>query len=213
MASIDELKSLASRRNGFARPNQFLVELPAIGGVSPTEMNVLCTRASLPDKQILTADRRISMEFEKIAYGYAVSDVSFAFYALNDYGPRKYLDAWRNRVIDEETLEVGYKVDYEFPIKIHQLKKPVPNGTNNNTSFNLNINLGPLEFNLGSRGIGGGSVYSVELINAFPTTIQSIDFSNELDGLVEISTQVSFTNWRVIEPSQNFINANIAIGL
>ena len=201
MASIDELKSLASRRNGFARPNQFLVELPAIGGVSPTEMNILCTRASLPDKQILTADRKISMEFEKIAYGYAVNDVAFAFYALNDYGPRKYLDAWRNRVIDEETLEVGYKVDYEFPIKIHQLKKPV-------AGFSRNI--GPLNISL---DIGGGSVYSVELINAFPTTIQSIDFSNELDGLVEISTQVSFTNWRVIEPSQNFINANIAIGL
>lgn len=201
MASIDELKSLASRRNGFARPNQFLVELPAIGGISPNEMNILCTRASLPDKQILTADRRISMEFEKIAYGYAVNDVAFAFYALNDYGPRKYLDAWRNRVIDEETLEVGYKVDYEFPIKIHQLKKPV-------AGFSRNI--GPLNISL---DIGGGSVYSVELINAFPTTIQSIDFSNELDGLVEISTQVSFTNWRVIEPSQNFINANIAIGL
>jgi hypothetical protein len=201
MASIDELKSLASRRNGFARPNQFLVELPAIGGISPNEMNILCTRASLPDKQILTADRRISMEFEKIAYGYAVNDVAFAFYALNDYGPRKYLDAWRNRVIDEETLEVGYKVDYEFPIKIHQLKKPV-------AGFSRNI--GPLNISL---DVGGGSVYSVELINAFPTTIQSIDFSNELDGLVEISTQVSFTNWRVIEPSQNFINANIAIGL
>jgi hypothetical protein len=201
MASIDELKSLTSKRNGFARPNQFLVELPAIGGVSPSEMNILCTRASLPDKQILTADRRISMEFEKIAYGYAVNDVAFAFYALNDYGPRKYLDAWRNRVIDEETLEVGYKVDYEFPIKIHQLKKPV-------AGFSRNI--GPLNISL---DIGGGSVYSVELINAFPTTIQSIDFSNELDGLVEISTQVSFTNWRVIEPSQNFINANIAIGL
>ena len=68
MASIDELKSLATRRNGLARPNQFLVELPAIGGISPSEMNILCTRASLPDKQILTADRRISMEFEKIAY-------------------------------------------------------------------------------------------------------------------------------------------------
>lgn len=201
MASIDELKSLASRRNGFARPNQFLVELPAIGGISPNEMNILCTRASLPDKQILTADRKISMEFEKIAYGYAVNDVAFAFYALNDYGPRKYLDAWRNRVIDEETLEVGYKVDYEFPIKIHQLKKPV-------AGFSRNI--GPLNISL---DIGGGSVYSVELINAFPTTIQSIDFSNELDGLVEISTQVSFTNWKVIEPSQNFINANIAIGL
>lgn len=202
MASIDELKSLASRRNGLARPNQFLVELPAIGGISPSEMNILCTRASLPDKQILTADRRMSMEFEKIAYGYAVPDVSFSFLAMNDYGPRRYLDSWRSRIINEETLEVGYKVDYEFPVKIHQLRKPF-------TGFSRNI--GPINVSL---DIGAGSVYSVELINSFPTSIQSIDLSNELDGLVEVSVAMSFTNWKTIGSSQNFINASVlsAIG-
>lgn len=202
MASIDELKSLVSRRNGLARPNQFLVELPAIGGISPSEMNILCTRASLPDKQILTADRRISMEFEKIAYGYAVPDVSFSFLAMNDYGPRRYFDSWRSQIINEETLEVGYKVDYEFPVKIHQLKRPV-------AGFSRNV--GPINVSL---DIGGGSVYSVELINSFPTSIQSIDLSNELDGLVEVSVAMSFTNWKSIRSSQNFINASVlsAIG-
>ena len=202
MASIDELKSLATRRNGLARPNQFLVELPAIGGISPSEMNILCTRASLPDKQILTADRRISMEFEKIAYGYAVPDVSFSFLAMNDYGPRKYFDSWRNRIINEETLEVGYKVDYEFPVKIHQLRKPI---------IGFSRNVGPLNAINISLDIGGGSVYSVELINSFPTTIQAIDLSNELDGLVEVSVQMSFTNWKTIESSQDFINASVSL--
>ena len=202
MASIDELKSLASRRNGLARPNQFLVELPAIGGISPSEMNILCTRASLPVKQILSHDRRISMEFEKIAYGYAVPDVAFSFLAMNDYGPRRYFDSWRSRILNEETLEVGYKVDYEFPVKIHQLRKPVAG---------FSRNFGPINVSL---DVGGGSVYSVELINSFPTTIQQIDLSNDLDGLVEVSVEMSFTNWKTIQSSQNFINASVlsAIG-
>ena len=105
MSSIDQLKSLASSKLGFAKNNQFLVELPSFGGASSSEMNILCSRVTLPGKQILTSDRRIGMQFEKIAYGYAVGDVAMSFYLLNDYGPRKYFDEWRNRVINEETLE------------------------------------------------------------------------------------------------------------
>lgn len=199
MASVDELKSLVSAKLGFARNNQFLVELPSIGGVSSSEMNILCTRVSLPSKQILSADRRIGMEFEKVAYGYAVDDVTMSFYLLNDYGPRKYFDAWRNIVLDEDTLEVGYKLDYERPVKIHQLRKPLAG---------LSTNIGPIRL---SADIGGGSVYSVELLNAYPTTIQAIDFSNELDGLLEVSVQLSYTNWKPIDASQNFLNFNLSI--
>ena len=199
MASVDELKSLVSTKQGFARSNQFLVELPPIGGISASEMNILCTRVSLPSKQILTADRRIGMEFEKVAYGYAVDDVAMSFYLLNDYGPRRYFDAWRNIILNEDTLEVGYKVDYEKPVKIHQLKKPFGS---------ISSNFGPINL---SATIGGGTVYSVELLNAFPTTIQAVDFSNELDGLLEVSVQLSYTNWKRIGASQNFVNFNLSI--
>ncbi len=199
MASVDELKSLVSAKQGFARSNQFLVELPSIGGISASEMNILCTRVSLPSKQILTADRRIGMEFEKVAYGYAVDDVAMSFYLLNDYGPRKYFDAWRNIVLDEDTLEVGYKVDYERPVKIHQLRRPFGN---------ISSNFGPINL---SAAIGGGTAYSIELLNAFPTTIQAVDFSNELDGLLEVSVQLSYTNWKRIGASQNFVNFNLSI--
>jgi hypothetical protein len=150
---------------------------------------------SLPGKQILTSDRRIGMQFEKIAYGYAVGDVAMSFYLLNDYGPRKYFDEWRNRVINEETLEVGYKVDYERPVKIHQLRKPIA-GLSANLGFIGRVGL----------ELGGGSVYTVELNDAFPTSIQAIDFSNELDGLLEVSIEISYTNWKTVSSTQNFLN-------
>jgi len=59
--------------------------------------------------------------------------------------------------------------------------------------------------------LGKGSVYSVELIEAFPTTISTIELSNELDGLLEVTVQMSYTRWQEIEPSQNFVDLDVDI--
>lgn len=215
MSSIDQIKSLASSKLGFARSNQFLVELPTtfsgaggflgqlttlltsgVGlGSGGGDLNLLCASATLPGKQILTHDRRIGMEFQKVAYGYAVDDVSLSFYALNDYGTRKYFDSWRNVVLNESGSIAGYKKDYAKDIKIHQLRKPIKN---------IGGGLGPIKVNL---GIGGGTVYSVRLIDAFPTTIQAIELNNDMDGLVQINVQLSYTNWEAVSGGQGWIQA------
>ena len=189
MASVDDLKAQIGKAKGLSRPNQFLVELPAD---TTGAGNILCTRASLPFKQIVTHDRRISMEFEKIAYGYAVGDVSLSFLSTNTYGVKKYFDAWRSSIVNEETLEIGYKKDYALPIKIHQLKKAEKRLSN---SFKI----GPISFETDFQ-LGRDTVYSVELREAFPTTYQAIDLSNDLDGITEFTVQISFTNWRAFEP-------------
>ena len=217
MASINELKGMASSKLGFARSNNFLVELPQLGanpfgrlagfvpsvpGLTPDatastrELNVLCKNAQIPGKQILSHDRRIGMIFEKVAYGYAVGDVNLSFYMLNDYSVMNYFDTWKRSVVDEQNLTVGYKKDYARPVKIHQLRKPLKT---------IGRNLGPISVDI---GLGSGSVYSVELVDAFPTTIGQIDFSNELDGLVELNVQLSYSNHVRIKPSQNFINVD-----
>lgn len=229
MASIDDLKSVATSKLGFARANQFLVELPPVGsggfggltgflanllpsipnipGIlntgnpSSREMNILCSNATLPGKQILTTDRRIGMEFQKVAYGYAVDDVSLTFYLMNDYGVKDYFDAWANLVLNQETGEVGYKQDYAKTVKIHQLRRP-------RKGFSANI--GPLT---GTVDIGGGTIYAVELVDAFPTTISGVQLSNELDGLVQLSVQLSYTKWNPVKVGlQNFVNANLNFG-
>ena len=213
MASIDQLKSIVSSKMGFARTNQFLVELPsnfessggflgqiagflASGNMGGGNLNLLCASTTLPGKQILTNERRIGMEFQKVAYGYAVEDVSMSFYALNDYGVRKYFDSWRASILDENTQGVKYKSQYAKDVKIHQLRKPIAN---------LGGNLGPLKINV---GIGGDTVYSVKLRGAFPTTISAIELNNELDGLVQINVQLSYTNWENTEGGQGWIQAS-----
>lgn len=216
MSNIDQIKSLASSKLGFARTNQFLVELPTtfagaggflgelttlltsgVGlGAGGGDLNLLCSSATLPGKQILTHDRAIGMERQKVAYGYAVDDVALTFYALNDYGVRKYFDSWRNIVLNEDGNIAGYKKDYAKDIKIHQLRKPIKN---------IGAELGPIKVNV---GLGGGSVYSVRLKDAFPTTIQAIELNNDMDGLVQISVQMSYTNWEQTTSGQGWIQAS-----
>ena len=41
MASINEIKALASRKGGFALSSQFLVKLPDIGFYNTRDLNIL----------------------------------------------------------------------------------------------------------------------------------------------------------------------------
>ena len=213
--SIEDIKALANTKLGFARNNKFLVTLPSVGvgggllagivgafggvggGASPRELNILCSNATMPAKQILTNDRRIGMEFQKIAYGYAVDDVSMTFYLMNDYGIKDYFDSWRSTILDEVGQASNYKNEYAKTVTIHQLRQPLKG---------FSKQLGPIRFN---AGIGGGSVYSVDLLEAFPISSSAIELNNDLDGLVQLTVTFAYTNWRRTRGVQNFINMDI----
>lgn len=213
--SIEDIKALVNTKLGFARPNKFLVTLPTVGvgggllngiigafsgmggGASPRELNILCSNASMPAKQILTNDRRIGMEYQKVAYGYAVDDVNMTFYLMNDYGVKDYFDSWRSTILDETGQASNYKNEYAKTVTIHQLRQPLK-------GFSKQV--GPIRFN---AGIGGGSVYSVDLLDAFPIASSAVELNNELDGLLQLSVTFAYTNWRRAKGVQNFINMDI----
>ena len=218
-SSVDELKALANTKLGFARPNRFLVTFPTSfggsggilgsvlgllniggGGASGRELNILCSNTTLPAKVTLTSERRIGMEFQKVAYGYAVDDVSMTFYLMNDYGVKEYFDAWRNSAIPEDggnAFTSNYKSSYAKSITIHQLRQPLK-------GFSRQV--GPIRFGL---GLGGGSVYSVELLDSFHVGTSAIELNNELDGLVQLTVTFAYTNWRRATNTQGFINMDI----
>ena len=213
--TIEDLKALVNTKLGFARPNKFLVTLPTVGvgggllagiigafggmggGASPRELNILCSNVTMPGKQILTNDRRIGMEFQKVAYGYAVDDITMTFYLMNDYGVKDYFDSWRSTILDEEGQESNYKNEYAKTVTIHQLRQPLKG---------FSKQLGPIRFN---AGLGGGSVYSVNLIEAFPIAASAIELNNDLDGLVQLQVTFAYTNWKRARGGQNFINMDI----
>ena len=207
-ASIDRIKSNINQRGGIARPNNFLVELPSLPGFDRANdnLNILCRSATIPSKQILTTDRRIGMEFEKVAYGYAVDDVSMSFLLTNDYYVRKYFDTWNKLIVGENNQVAAYKSNYQKRVVIHQLRNSIPT-----TAFDINVGRIPIGVDitgfLNSLSARSGvnvstTTYSVELIDAFPTTMNQIDFNNEQDGLIEMTVALSYTNFKRISSSQ-----------
>ena len=201
MATIDDLKSIATTRLGFARQNSFLVTLPSRFGTDPKELNILCSRATLPQKSIITSDRLIGTELQKVPYGYQVPETSLTFYLMNDYGVKKYFDNWRQAIIDDETLQIQYKDTFIEDVEIHQLRKPL---------LGFSKSVGP--FRAGVQ-IGGGTVYSVKLIDAFPLSVGEVILENGAnDAIIEFTVTLSFTNWKVTRSPQDFITGSFNIG-
>jgi hypothetical protein len=193
MSTISELKTSITFGGGLARSNKFMVDLPSLGRggimgfLGKRNMNILCRSAQLPGKQILTHDRRLGMEQQKIAYGYAVDDVTLTFMETGTYPIRNYFDEWRELILNEDQHTVKYKNEYAKRVVIHQLGMPIPIGAIASRIPAIDVQ---------------ASVYSVELVDAFPTTIGSVDFNNEMDGYVETTVQLSYKNWKRVPAGQ-----------
>ena len=215
--TIDDLKALVTSKGGVARGNVFAVSLPPLAGLRSRELNLLCSSVNLPGRQIMSQERDIGLISQKVANNQAYDDVSLTFRCLNDYGIKEYFETWQNLCIDQQSLEVGYLNEYAFNIKIHQLKRGF-GAPAYQTPFGI-PKLPPMATNivdkfLGATPLGGvidalkgeldlgfigqdDTVYSCELIQAFPTTMQSIELGDgNMDGLVNLSVQLSYKNWR-----------------
>ena len=103
----------------------------------------------------------------------------------------------RSSIVDEFGQASNYKNEYAKTVTIHQLRQPLK-------GFSKQV--GPIRFN---AGLGGGTVYSVDLLDAFPIAASAIELNNELDGLVQLTVTFAYTNWRRASGGQNFINMDI----
>lgn len=204
MASIEDLKGKLTSKNGIAAANQYRVELPRFGGASSRTLDVVCKEVNMPGKQVLTLDRQMGIFQEKVANGFAIEEVTMVFHVLNDYGVKKWFDSWQKTIVaDNGSMQgfVAYKNDYVKTIKIHQLRKPIAR---------FGFDLGPLDINFDAFG---STIYSVELIEAFPTTLTSIALSNDPDGLVEVSITFSYTKWKTVKDERSLIEADFNLNL
>jgi len=209
MSNIDQLKSTIGSKRGVARGNIYKVTLPPIAAVSTRELNLLCRAVNLPGRQIMTADRRIGNNFQKVAYGHAFDDINLTFLLLNDYGVRRYFEAWQGQAVNPYTLEPGYYNEYTKPVTISQLKKgvgfPIGNIDLGLPSLPSEIqgrlpSLGPINLAQGEIDLdfltGGDIIYECVLLEAHPTTMSAIELSDDAqDSLLQMNVQLSYRNW------------------
>jgi len=203
--TIDQFKSLVTQRNGIARPNLFRVKLPTLPGATSEELNILCKDVTIPGRQILTSNRQIGMKLEKIPYGYSVPEVSMTFHVLNDYGVKEYFETWQSLAVNQDTYEIGYQKTFAQDVVIEQLRKveKVPQflrresfsrgGISQFLPRTSDIGIFDTFFDIGA-GLSDIVIYKCKLIDAFPTGITDIQLNNELDGIVELNIQMSYTD-------------------
>ena len=157
-------------KSGMAKTSLYEVDLPYIAatGILPTSLNLMCRSATLPGRQVMTAERSIGIKLEKVANGFAVEDVSLTFYLTNDYEAKRYFDSWAALAIDPVTYELNYKYGasgYAQDVIIKQLNQR------------------------------SEIVYTCKLKDAFPTTINAVEFSSNEGSVVELNVQLSYTDW------------------
>ena len=155
----------------------------------------------MPGRQILTSDRIIGMKAIKTAYGFLHDDVSMTFHVMNDFKIKEYFEAWQQSVVNTTTQELNYFNEYTRNVEIRQLSKR----SNAFQKLANGLILADAIFELfGSdllsdsqvAGLANQTVHTVRLQNAYPTTLNGYELTNDLDGMVELNVQLSFKNWR-----------------
>lgn len=203
--NIDTFKGAVSAGKGFAKSNLFVVQLPTnIPGapvINSNTLNLVCKNIQMPGRQILTSDRIIGMKAIKTAYGFLHDDVSMTFHVMNDFKIKEYFEAWQQSVVNTTTQELNYFNEYTRNVEIRQLSKR----SNAFQKLANGLILADAIFELfGSdllsdsqvAGLANQTVHTVRLQNAYPTTLNGYELTNDLDGMVELNVQLSFKNWR-----------------
>lgn len=213
---IEDLKSQITSSGGLARGNQFMVTLPQLRtfSVDANELNLMCTAATLPGRQIMSVDYAIGTRSRKIANGYAVTDMTLTFLVANNHIVRKYFEAWQSEAHDPVTREIGYYNDYTKPVVISTVTKGVRlslykqqfgGGFQRIPSFIRNRlpDIGPFDLSQGEVDLGAKfpmkTTYSCRLLDCYPTSLTDQQLGNNEAGILELSVQLSFSDWESIE--------------
>jgi len=176
--SVDNLRSRINQKGGVARSNRYLVELPSDNellrntGLAADELSLFCTSVNMPGKQITSIDRRIGTTFTKVGYGYASQDVQMSFLLTSYLNYKKYFEGWQQLAVDNQSNDwhgPAYFNTYTKSVKIYQL------------------------------GQDGEKNYGVQLISAYPTTVNPIQYNNEADGLIELTIEMSYIRWQEVQ--------------
>lgn len=209
---IEDLKSQITSSGGLARGNQFMVTLPQLNNffVSTEELNLMCTTVGLPGRQIMSMDYPMGTRNRKIANGYTTTDMTLTFLVANNHIVRKYFEAWQSEAHDQVTREIGYYNDYtkrvtistvEKGVRLSLYKRQFGGGLNRVPSFIRNRlpDIGPFDLSQGEVDLGAKfpmkTTYSCTLLDCYPTTLSDQQLGNNEAGVLELTVQLSFSEW------------------
>ena len=173
---------------GYASNNRFQVELPSIDGmytpdsgknedplgkalgkVNGETRNMLCTAAGMPGKEVQTIERNMGSEKRQVPSGITFPPVNLTFYLTNTYSMRKYWGNWINACSDTPSkgaMYSGYMNNFQKDVRISQYTK------------------------------NARRVMRINLIDAFPTSMSTIELNNQPQTAVsELTVSLSYRTY------------------
>jgi len=167
--NINEIKSTINQNGGIARNSQYSVYIntpPCFSNNWPNYLHIVCDTASLPGRQILSTPQVIYGAERKMPYGVVYSDFNVSFICTNNMFERKAIDAWHSAIQDPTNNYMKYYDDYVTTITV--------------VKFNGQ----------------GQQTYKVEILEAYPSTIEEQSLSWETEQLLKLNVQFTYLKWR-----------------
>lgn len=178
--STDALRGLLMQEDGLAANNRWLVILPNISGrtkigggsvgtYDTNDLNVMCTSARIPGKQLRTIERNVGPVTQRTAVGYDAGDASFSFYLTHKYTVRKYFQDWMDTIVSRRPpYDVGFFDNYKADIIVQQQDKK------------------------------GSRVYISKLKDCYPTNIAEIELNNQAQqAALELTVTIAYKDYEI----------------
>ena len=171
---IDDFK--AAFTEGLARTNRYRVTLPDVTfGTNTDALSLLCDSVTMPGRQIFTFERFTHMKAQKSAYTFGQEDIEISFVLGNDWRAWDYLYDWQALTIGNIGGLRNYTVNYK-------------------TNYARN---GVIIEHLDTQG---RTRKAIQLFNAFPTTLNSVELSNATDNeVIRVTASLAYDNWDVVD--------------
>lgn len=171
--SPDTIKSTLLNSGGIAFNDKYLVTLnkpPAFelpGGQHMRQrLSLLCDTATLPTKSLATYEKQIYGPVKAMPYRMTFTEASVSFIMTDSMEEKKYFDTWQNKIIDQNTGNVGFFNDYVCDINIKK-------------------------FGRNAKTTEDSPTYEVILIDAWPSIVSEIQLSHS-GGTESMKLPVTF---------------------
>ena len=194
--NTEKLRSLIDESEGLAAPNRFAVVLPdvtqmispnalseTLPPIDPQDLNLICTSAQLPGKQLNVMSREVGIGTKSVANGQVFTAINLSFYLTNRYDIRKYFQYWMNCVVsqdEKDAMFAGYYRNYVKDVTVHQLKRKTDSFDNDKNGKSQ-------------------AAYSVTLIDAFPTQMELVQLNNQAQtAAMEMTVSLAYKTYKII---------------
>lgn len=168
--SINEFKSTFTK--DLARPSRFDVNIPIPLTLIPyikssRQLNYRCENAQLPGRTFATTEQKIgSNPIEKYPYLTTFNDIDLTFIVDDDMNQKVFFDAWLSFINPQYNYNFRYKGDYATTLRVNQYD------------------------------VKGDLSYSVDLIDAFPISINQMDLDWSTEGHHKLVVTFAYTSWK-----------------